>query len=40
MTLLVILGAIPLWIFVVFDVLVAVLVASNIALLLALRRSK
>jgi hypothetical protein len=35
-----ILGAIPLWIFVVFDVLVAVLVASNIGLLLALRRNK
>lgn len=40
MTLLMILGAIPLWIFVVFDVLVAVLVASNIGLLLALRRNK
>lgn len=40
MTLLLLLGAIPSWIFWVADILLAVLVASNIALLLALRRNK
>ena len=40
MTLLLIAGAIPLWIFIAFDILVAVLLLSNIGLLVALRRNK
>jgi len=39
-SLLMLAGAIPLWIFVAFDILVAVLLLSNIGLLLALRRNK
>jgi hypothetical protein len=38
-SLLMIAGAIPLWIFIAFDILVAVLLLSNIGLLLALRRN-